>query len=154
MFNFKKNSIGKIKKISEDFLKKITPEAEIEVSVADDETVTVDAKVADPQTLIGQDAETLQAMQHLLRVILRKSVDGIGRVELDVNGYRKKRKEYLKELAVAAANDVALSKKEISLPAMGAYERRLVHMELAARIDIATESRGDEPNRRIVIKPA
>jgi spoIIIJ-associated protein len=153
MFNFQKNDTGKIKKTAEEFLRKIAPEAQVSVSSGDDETITIEAKVDDPQELIGTNAETLLAIQHLLRVILRKAVEAPRRIDLDINNYKQKRKEYLKELAISSANDAALSKKEISLPAMNAYERRIIHMALVDRADISTESRGQEPERRIVVKP-
>ncbi len=153
MFNLQKDDNKKIKKAAEEFLRKIAPETEINVSI-DGETITVEAKVSDSQSLIGQNAETLLAIQHLLRVILRKNIDGTRRVDLDINNYKKGRREYLKELAIAAANEVALSKKEKVLPAMNAYDRRIVHMELEGRADVATESRGNEPERKIVIRLA
>jgi len=153
MFGHKKTDTKKIKKIVDDFLAKIAPEAEVNVLAVDDEAVAIDVKVGDSQALIGQNAETLLAIQHLLRVILKKTIPGTGRVDLDINNYQKVRKEYLKGLAVSSANNAVVFKKEVAMPAMNAYERRVVHMELSARSDIATESRGEEPDRRIVIRP-
>ena len=59
----------------------------------------------------------------------------------------------LKDLARQAADEVVLINQQKALFAMSPYERRVVHMELAKRLDIATESVGNDPNRRIVIKP-
>ena len=57
-------------------------------------------------------------------------------------------------MAISAADDVALTKKEKQLPPMTAYERRIIHLELAsARPDVVTESIGQEPERRVAIKP-
>lgn len=72
---------------------------------------------------------------------------------VDVNGYRREREHLISELAKAAARKVLLSKQEISLPAMNAYERRIVHMELASRPDVKTESAGEGKERHIIIKP-
>lgn len=144
----------KIKKVAEELLRKIAPEAEVNVLAQKDVTISIEAKVDDPQTLIGQNAETLMAIQHLLRVILRKSAGEAYYVDLDINNYKKKRKEYLKELAITTANEVSLAKREISLVPMSSYERRIIHMELSERADIATESRGDGPERKVVVKPA
>jgi len=157
MFDSQKIDIKKIKKIAEEFIRKIAPEAEIGIFDQKDGTVFIEAKVDDPLTLIGSDAETLLAIQHLLRVILRKTGGDAGKpyyIDLDINNYKKKRKDYLRGLAVTTANEVALAKREVSLAPMSAYERRVVHMELSDRADVATESRGVSPERRIVIKPA
>jgi spoIIIJ-associated protein len=61
--------------------------------------------------------------------------------------------EGLRELARKAAREAVLKKKPVELPAMNAYERRVVHSELALRPDVMTESSGEEPNRRVVVKP-
>jgi spoIIIJ-associated protein len=144
----------KIKKIAEELLKKIDPEAKIVAVSETDQTVAIGVKTDDAEALIGQNGETLQAIQHLLRVMARKACSGACFVDLDINDYRKKRKDYLKELAISSADDAALSKKEISLPPMNSYERRIIHMELAERRDVATESRGGDAERRVVVKPA
>lgn len=74
-------------------------------------------------------------------------------VVLDVNNYRKQREELIIELAKAAARKVAATQTEIELPPMNAYERRLIHAELAERPDLKTESKGEGKERAVVIKP-
>ncbi|PIR71473.1 MAG: hypothetical protein COU43_02475 [Candidatus Nealsonbacteria bacterium CG10_big_fil_rev_8_21_14_0_10_37_25] len=74
-------------------------------------------------------------------------------IDLDINGYKKKKLDYLKELARSLADEVALTKKEKNLPPMAAYERRIIHLELAGRSDVTTESIGEEPERRVVVRP-
>ena len=74
-------------------------------------------------------------------------------IDLDINDYKKKKKDYLKELACSIANEVALSKKQKELPPMSAYERRIIHLELAERQDVSTESIGQEPERKVIITP-
>ena len=64
-----------------------------------------------------------------------------------------KKAEYLKSSAQEFADEVALSGKEKALSPMSAYERRIVHMQLAGRKDVITESIGKEPERKIIIKP-
>jgi spoIIIJ-associated protein len=154
MFDSKKIDSKKIKKIAEDLIRKIAPEAEINVLAQKDAAISIEAKVDDPQMLIGVNAETLMAIQHLLRVILRKAAGEACYIDLDINNYKKKRREYLKELAITTANEVSLAKREISLAPMSSYERRIIHMELSERADIATESQGDGSERKVVVKPA
>ena len=65
----------------------------------------------------------------------------------------EKKTEYLKEMAREAADDVSLTRKEKELPPMPPYERRIIHTEISQRTDVLSESAGQEPERRIVIKP-
>ncbi len=74
-------------------------------------------------------------------------------VFVDVNNYRKERENIIVELAKAAARKVQLTKSEVKLPAMNAYERRLVHMELSTRPDVKSESLGEGRDRHVIVKP-
>ena len=141
------------KKIAEDLIGKIAPEVRISVLPQKDLTVCIEAKVDDPQMLIGSGGETLLALQHLLRMIMRKSRPEPLYVDLDINDYKKNRNRHLKELAATAADEAARTKREAALAPMSAYDRRIVHMELSRRDDIETESRGLGPERKVVIKP-
>jgi len=75
------------------------------------------------------------------------------KVFFDINNYRLEHEQKLKELAQKAARECSLYKKEIKLPIMTAYERKIIHSELSLRPDIYTESEGEDPNRYVVIKP-
>ena len=108
----------------------------------------------EPQILIGERGQTLAEIQHLLKAILRRKIAEQFYINVDINDYKKKKTEYLKEMARSVADEVALSKKERIMGPMPAYERRIIHLELAEREDIVSESIGQEPERRIVIKPA
>ena len=72
---------------------------------------------------------------------------------VDVNNYRKARANYLIETAREAAQRVIQTQKAEALSPMTSYERRLVHTELAGYKEVQTESIGQEPHRRIVVKP-
>lgn len=148
-----RNDLDKIKKEVDEFLKMMTIDIESEYLQQKDDTVYVDLKMEEPQVLIGERGQTLLDIQHLLAAILRKKIEGSFYIDLDINDYKKKKIEYLKELARSVADEVALNKKEKILPAMPAYERRIIHMELAGRGNITTESIDKEPERRIVVKP-
>lgn len=71
---------------------------------------------------------------------------------IDVNNYRRERETLIIELARAAARKVVASGEVVSLPTMNAYERRLVHTELATRPDVKTESVGEGKDRYVVVK--
>jgi len=146
-------SLEIIKEITKEFFKKTTFEVEIEFLPPQELTLPINLKTEDPQILIGEGGQTLVEIQHLLKTILRRKIQEPFFIDLDINGYKKKKIEYLKELAKSVADEVALTKKEKSLASMPAYERRIVHLELAGRQDVTTESIGQEPERRVIIRP-
>jgi len=76
------------------------------------------------------------------------------RVNVDVGGYKRRRDERLREGAFAAAAAVRRSGHPVELEPMSAAERRVVHMALAEEPDVMTESSGEGPSRRVVVKPA
>lgn len=147
--------LNKIKEEVEEFFKKMTFEIEVDVSPGKEQNVPVSIKTQEPKILIGEGGQTLSDIQHLLRIILRRKMPQEQFfVDIDISDYKKKKNEYLKELARNTADEVSLSKKEKILPSMPPYDRRIVHMELAQRTDVTTESSGQEPDRKIIIKPA
>lgn len=142
-----------IKKTTEEFFKKAGFEVEINLESPKNLTLLIDLKLEEPQVLIGEGGKTLLEIQHLLKVILKRKIGGNFYIDLDINNYKKKKIEYLQELAKNVADEVALTKKEKILPPMPAYERRIIHLELAGRSDVTTESINQEPERRVVIRP-
>lgn len=89
---------------------------------------------------------------HLINLVAnRKGAEGI--VFIDINNYRREREDLILELARAAARKAITTQEEVALPAMNAYERRLVHLELAPRPDIKSESVGEGKSRYVVIRP-
>lgn len=72
---------------------------------------------------------------------------------IDVNNYRKDRETLIVKLAKAAAKKSSVTKQEVPLPAMNAYERRIVHSELSLHPDLKTESLGEGKQRHVIIKP-
>jgi spoIIIJ-associated protein len=107
----------------------------------------------EPQILIGQGGQTLFEIQRLLRMVLNKKLQNFFYLNLDINDYKKKKIEYLKDMAKDLADQTVSTKEEKILPAMSSYERRVVHAELSQRADVITESQGDGFDRHIVIKP-
>lgn len=103
--------------------------------------------------LIGRNGQNLKSVEHVLRTIFLKKMGGIYNITVDVNDYKRSRSDYVVEMARQVVTRVRSTQKAESLFPMSGYERRIVHMELASCPDIATESIGAEPNRRIVIKP-
>jgi spoIIIJ-associated protein len=145
--------LEKIRTEIEQFFKKMGFEIKIEDLSPKEEVLKVSIRVEDPQLLIGEGGQTLLEIQYLLRSILRKKLEEFFYLDLDINQYKEKKIIYLKELARSLADEVALTKKEKVLEPMPAYQRRIVHLELAERPDVTTESIGQEPDRKVVIRP-
>ncbi len=95
--------------------------------------------------------DLVKELKHLVSLMTRK--DGGEMIHVDINNYRKEREKLIVELAKAAAQKAVISKGDVHLPAMNAYERRLVHMELSMRPDVKTESIGEGKERGVIIKP-
>jgi len=148
----------KIKKIIETTLKAMGLEAE-EIIIKKDslstnkEVMDVDIKMSfkDADNFMREGAEGLNALQHLVRLLFFKEKTETFLV-LDINGHREKRKNELNEIAIETAKKVRRTKESITLEPMSAYERRIVHLKLAEQPDIVTESIGEEPERRLVVR--
>ena len=106
-----------------------------------------------PQLLIGENGQTLSEIQHLLRLILRKKIGPDIYFDLDINGYKKKKTSYLEELAKTIADEVVSTMQEKELLPMPAQDRRIIHLSLSQRTDVVSESKGQEPNRCVLIRP-
>lgn len=115
--------------------------------------VVFNIKTPDAQLLIGKQGQNLEALQHLVYLILRKFPE-LERVSfaLDVDDYKEKRVIYLKELARRAAHQARSSGRGVALPPMAASERKVIHNYLSLFSDLNSASTGDEPNRRVLIK--
>lgn len=102
--------------------------------------------------LIGYKGKTIESFQSLLNAMLQRENEESAKVFVEVNDYKKRKEEKLKNLANKMANNVIKFRKPIRLEPMSAYERLIIHTELAKRDDVETESQGEEPRRRVVIK--
>jgi spoIIIJ-associated protein len=103
--------------------------------------------------LIGHRGETLAALQQLLNSMVRHKTGDNRYVSIDIANYKKARAEQLAEKVRADARRVSESGEPVRLHPMNAAERRVVHMTLAEVPEVTTESEGDGPERRVVIKP-
>lgn len=110
---------------------------------------------SDIEDLTNKNGSGIRSIEHILRLMVSQQFSKEDHINfiLDVNDYRKSKSNHLVKLAKETADRVRVSKKAEALTPMSSYERRLVHMELASYSDISTESIGEDPKRRIVIKP-
>lgn len=104
--------------------------------------------------LIGEKGKNIDAIQYLANIILNidqeSEVQGSYTIELD--GYRVKRYQELVALADRAVEQVRNTGQETEIPDLSSAERRQIHALLTNSADLATESRGQEPNRRLVVR--
>jgi spoIIIJ-associated protein len=103
--------------------------------------------------LIGRKGERLSALQHLVNLMLSKEMGTWTRVLVDVEDYRGRRERQLRELADRAAARVVETGRMLQLEPMSALERRWIHLSLRDHPGVATQSIGEEPNRRVVLVP-
>src|SRR5437867_1945975 len=101
--------------------------------------------------LIGRGGENLVALQQITSAITSRRVGRTVHIPLDIEGYRRRREEQLREIAQRVASRVRASGQAVTLEPMLAYERRIVHLAVQDTPGVKTESVGVDPNRRVVI---
>jgi spoIIIJ-associated protein len=117
-----------------------------------DRRVYVSVEGQEAAILIGHHGQTLDAIQELLRSAVQRQVRARVWVTLDVQGYRERRKEALRERAREMAAR-ALDEGEMELEPMNAFERKIVHDAVGEIEGVTSFSEGEEPYRRVVIAP-
>lgn len=106
----------------------------------------------DSAHLIGYKGKTIDAIQSTINSILQKNEETYAKVFVEVNGYKKQKEEKLKFLARKMEKNAVKFGKNIRLEPMSAYERMIIHTELASSKEVITESIGEEPRRSVIIK--
>jgi spoIIIJ-associated protein len=86
-----------------------------------------------------------------MNVFVNRLTDEHARIVVDAEGFRDRRRKTLEDLSLRLANQVIRTKKEVVLEPMPAHERRVIHYQLQHHPKVKTMSKGEEPNRRIVI---
>ncbi|MFP5334531.1 MAG: protein jag [Actinomycetes bacterium] len=115
--------------------------------------------VADPvamrslRVLVGRDGVVLEALQELTRLAVQARTGERSRLMLDVAGHRAGRRHELEALAERAVTEVRRTGEAVTLEPMSPFERKVVHDAVAAA-GLASESTGQEPERRVVVLPA
>ncbi|MEA4930353.1 MAG: RNA-binding cell elongation regulator Jag/EloR [Anaerolineaceae bacterium] len=120
----------------------------------DREVVYVNLEGSDLSFLIGRRAETLNAMQYIVSLMVNKKVNQWVPLQLDIQNFRHRREIELQKIARRMAEQVISTGRRQCLEPMPANERRIVHIELRKNDLVYTESIGEEPNRKICIYPA
>jgi spoIIIJ-associated protein len=148
-----RGALEEAKSVLEELLRLMDLEGTVEIAMGS-ETSKLNVKGSDLGVLIGRRGEKLASLQHLVNLIVAKKEGQYSRIAIDVENYRGRREEQLRDVAERAAKRVAQSGKIIQLEPMPAIERRIVHLALVENPRVRTQSVGVEPNRRIVVLPA
>lgn len=141
------------KEVLEALLQSMEISAEVSVTQAstDELPLSLDIEGDDLGILIGRRGTTLASLQYILRLIVTESLKMWVPVNVDVAGYKKRRYESLRDLALRLAEQVKRNRRLITLEPMPADERRIIHLALADHPDVATQSMGDGETRKVAI---
>ena len=148
-------------RIAQEFLEGVLGAFEMSGSVAvadepaDDGAIELAVTGQELGLLVGQKGMTLNSLQELTRTVVQRKADGAktDRLRVDVAGYRARRTAALQEFATKIANDVMESGNEKLLEPMGPADRKVVHDTVNDIDGVETGSEGEEPRRRVVIRP-
>jgi spoIIIJ-associated protein len=109
---------------------------------------------ADLGQLVGPGGVTLEALQELTRLAVHRETGVRSRLMLDVGGHRARRREELTALGTRTAERVVAERVSVRLDPMTPFERKVVHDAVSSVDGVVSESEGEEPDRRIVVRPA
>lgn len=123
------------------------------VDEKDEKTVKIDITGNDLTVLVAKHAEILNAFQYIASLIISREVGHWVPLLVDVQGFRSRRERALRTMAQRVAEQVISTGRKEVLEPMPANERRIIHLELREHPQVETESVGDEPNRKVTIKP-
>ncbi len=143
---------------TEDLLNKLKMRAKVTAQLSEpdddgDRSLFVDITGNDLSPLIGRKAETLNALQYLLTLMVSKHLNHWTQVVVDVEGYRVRRTRQLKQLAHRMAEQAVKTNRRQILEPMSSSERRVIHLELKDNPDVVTESIGEGVARKVSILP-
>ena len=117
-----------------------------------EDTIYVEVTGEKASELIGYRGETLEAFQNIISAIANKDTKERVRIILDILDYKEKRKKSLEILAKKVEKTVIRNGKPFKLEPMIAYERKIIHTALQDSEEVVTNSVGEEPYRRVIIR--
>ncbi|MBD8005580.1 RNA-binding cell elongation regulator Jag/EloR [Bacillus norwichensis] len=149
----KPGAIESAKQFLQDIVQNMGIEAEMDIVEKDGRNVLFNISGEKMGLLIGKRGQTLNALQYLTQLVANRHSSHYIRVILNPEDYRDRRKETLVRLAERLASKATQIGEPVSLEPMPNYERKIIHTILAESQDVETISKGEEPNRYVVIQP-
>ncbi len=143
--------IAFIKETISEIIRKMSAEGNLEVRRRE-ENITITIFSDNNAILIGKNGKNVSALQLIVRQMVNSKLSKPLSIIIDVGNYKEKRAKNIEYLAKKLAREAYKTKTEITMDSMNSYERRIVHSALADDKYVYTESVGEEPNRKVVIK--
>ena len=139
------------KEILIELLDSLNVEANIETKIRDGK-IKYEVYSKNNSVLIGKKGHILDSIQVYVRQAIFNAIDMYVNLSVDVENYKEKQNYYLEKKVKKIAREVTLTKVSVKLDPMNSYERKLVHEAIQGFKYVSSESEGEEPNRRVVIK--
>jgi spoIIIJ-associated protein len=143
--------------IAADYLEELLDIADLDGDLDMDvegDRASVSVVGGDLSLLVGRDGEVLEALQELTRLAVYRETGERSRLMLDIGGHRADKRARLEKLAAETVAEVKESGQRVALSPMTPFERKVVHDAVTAVDGVTSESEGEEPQRRIVVRPA
>jgi spoIIIJ-associated protein len=149
----REDPVSVLRELLEEIVDSLGLDVDVRVEQSDG-TLTGCVEGEDVGLFIGRRGQTIDAVQHLAQRIVFRGGSPDARVVIDADGYRERRAESLRSVALDAAEESLRSGQAVELDPMPASERRIVHEYLRERGDVETHSEGEEPERYLVVAPS
>jgi spoIIIJ-associated protein len=141
--------------IAADYLEGLLDIADLDGDIdmdVDGDRAVVSIVGAQLEELVGPEGEVLEALQELTRLAVHRQTGERSRLMLDIGGFRRHRREELTARALEVVEQVRSSGDPQRLEPMSPFERKIVH-DAVAGAGLLSESEGEEPERRVVVRP-
>jgi len=142
------------KTVLEEMLTWLSEQATVKVREETKDRIRLEIHGDKTGLLIGKRGQTLDALQFLVNKMVNRSADNSKRIEVDMEQYRKRREQSLRSMATRLGEKVKKKKKPITIEAMNAHDRRIIHLTLKNDQSLETKSVGKGEMRKLVIHPA
>ena len=139
------------KEILKELLDSLNIEANVETKIRDGK-IKYEVYSKNNSVLIGKKGHILDSIQVYVRQAIYNAIDMYVNLSVDVENYKEKQNYFLEKKVKKIAREVTLTKVSVKLDPINSYERKLVHEAIQGFKYISSESEGEEPNRRVVIK--
>lgn len=151
-----KKELKTIKEIIKKLLKLLDVEGDFELLESKDgakEGVEIILNTKDTGVVIGYHGDTLEGLQLVLSLCVARNLGKFIRISIDVGDYKKNRTEWLKTLTLETKEKVLSEGREMAIPELKSWERRIVHLLLEEDKEVISESRGEGRDRVLVVSP-
>lgn len=142
------------RRVLQELLRWLSDQARVHIREETEERILLEIEGDKTGLLIGKRGQTLDALQYLVNKMVNRSSEAGGkRIEVDIEAYRHRREQSLRNMALRLGEKAKKKKKPITIEAMNAHDRRIVHLTLKNDQALETKSVGKGELRKLVIQP-